>query len=406
MRYIPAFILVVSLLLASCSGSKTASTGEIIKIDLLEAFKKEKPVKLSDFIKSVEFIPLESTKESYFRYPYSYKIGQKYVMVADGERAQVVLFDRTGKFIRTIGTKGKGPGELLEPREATMAPDEDFVYVADVGKSELLKYSIDGEFIKEISIKKILSNRYINGIRFINDKQFVLVNWRPYAPTGDFASLPVFDEDLKHISDIMPRANDENLVINVYPHGLFFYNPERMTFWEPYVDTLYTIKPSGEAIPTHVIGFSSGGPDRKFATTNINPNRSAANSVRSILDDGQYLHITGEKDRKWFTALYNHKTKEIFKVANTPTCDTTGYFNFGGLENDLWGVGTVSLSTYDKDIDSYIVWGRLERIASYYDHDCIRKKEVKYPKLRDRFLELAEDPEASVQEILIVMKRK
>lgn len=221
-----------------------------------------------------------------------------------------------------------------------------------------------------------------------------------------FASLPVFDKNLNLVKNILPWANDENLCINVKPHAVFTANPERMTFWEPFSDTLYTITPAGEAIPTHVVGFSKGGPDRKFVTTNINPNLYAENSIISIMDVGHYMHIFGRKDHEWFSALYNHKTKEIFEVSRTTTCYTSSDSNPYSMKNDLYGVGRIWLRHYSAKIDRFISLVDPDGIADYYDLNCIRDKKVKFPKLRDRFLEIVEDPEAPYQKIIVLMKLK
>ncbi|MFA6126173.1 MAG: 6-bladed beta-propeller [Bacteroidales bacterium] len=399
-----ALTLLLCILLMACSGPKQQPSAAIIKIDVLKAFDNQKNVKLSEFIRDVEFIPLESTKDCWFRYSENYIVGKKYVMVGDSERAHIVLFDRKGKFVRTIGTKVKGPGELIEPRNAVMDPDEEFVMVYDSGKSKLSRFSITGKFMNEIDIKGLIPTMYITNIQFINDKEFVLVNHRPYAPMEEFASLPVFDRNLNHVRDILPRANDENLRINVQPHAVFTINPERMTFWEPHLDTLYTITPEGSAIPTHVIGFSKGGPDDEFVSTNVNPNLYSDNSIVSIMDAGQYFHIMGRKDNSWFTALYNKKTNEIFEVVQKPTCDTTKNASRIGFENDLFGSGRGWLRIYSKQIDRFITLIDLETSPSEATLECIRKKEVKFPELRNRYLELLKDPEVRYQKLIVLME--
>lgn len=398
--------LLLCFLMMACSGPKKEPTGEIVHIDVLKAFDTQKNVKLSEFIRDVEFIPIESTVDSWYRYSSNYVVGEKYVMVGDSERAHMVLFDRQGKFIRTIGTKGEGPGELIEPREATMDPREEFVFVHDVSLGKLVRFSINGQLINEIGIRELTPARYITGIQFINDNEFVLVNYRPFAPMDGYASLPVFDRNLKHVRDILPRENDGNLVINVEPHAVFTVSPERMTFWEPYLDTLYTITPDGSTIPTHVAGFSKGGPDHQFVTTNFNPNLYAENSIVSILDAGQYLHILGRKSNSWFTALYNQKTKEIFEVVQNSDCDTSRYAGQYGLENDLFGAGRIWLRNYSKKIDRFFTIIDLERFTDYYDLECIREKEVKFPEMRDRFIEWAKDPEAHYQKLIVLMRAK
>jgi hypothetical protein len=221
-----------------------------------------------------------------------------------------------------------------------------------------------------------------------------------------FASLPVFDRNLNHVKDILSRANDENLRFKVAPNAVLTVHPERMTFWEPYMDTLYTITPEGSARPTHVIGFSKGGPDHEFVTTNINPSLSAENSIVSIVEAGQYFHILGENRNGWFAALYNQKTKEIFQVVQKSNCDTSKYARRYGFENDLYGAGRGLLRNYSKKIDRFFSLIDLETFSDYYDLECIRKKEVRFPELRDRFIEWAKDPEAKYQKLIVLMRAK
>jgi hypothetical protein len=146
-----------------------------------------------------------------------------------------------------------------------------------------------------------------------------------------------------------------------------------------------------------VIGFSKGGPDHEFATTNMNPNLYAENSIVSVMDAGHYFHILGRKSNEWFTALYNQKTQEKFEVVQKSNCDTTGNAGQYGLENDLFGAGRIWLRNYSKTVDHFI---------TLIDLECIRGKEVKFPELRDRFLELAKDPEAKYQKLIVLMRAK
>jgi hypothetical protein len=398
--------LLLFLLLASCSSPKPVKPGEVIRIDVLKAFENQKNIMASEFVRDVEFIPLESTKESWFRYSETYQVGRKFVMVGDMERARMLLFDRQGKFLRAIGSKGEGPGEMIEPREAVMDPAEEFIFVHDVSKGKLLKYSVNGQFINETGVRELTPARYITGIHFINAREFVLANFRPFFPADGFASLPVFDRDLKHVKDILPRANDDKLVINVEPHAVVTEHPHRLTFWEPYSDTLYTITPEGSVVPTHVIGFSKGGPDQQFVKTNINPNLYAENSILSVIDDGGYFHIYGEKLQGRFMALYNQKTGETFEVVQKSNCDSTGNTGKYGFENDLYGAGRIWLRQYSKATGCYITLIDLDTFSNYYDLSCIAEKKVRYPELRDRFVAWAGDPEAKQSKLIVLLKAR
>jgi len=404
--YLP---LLLVFILISCSGDDKVSSDGLINIDVLEAFKEKRSMKLSNFVKDVEFIQLKSSKDAYFMNARSFTVGEKYIMIADDGEDRVILFDRQGKFLRHIGRKGKGPGEFNNPWQASMDPTEQFVIIADGIVNKIIKYSVGGEFVKEINTSDIALGRFMDEVRFINDDQFVVVNRRPIRGVDGYASLPLFDIDLNLVKKILPRANDENLCLSTNPHGVLAMGENRMTFWEPFIDTLYTIRPTGEAIPTHVIGFSKGAMTKEYATTPAygrDPELEPKNSVFSIREFGGYMHITGRSNNEWFGAMYDLKTGDMFQLESGTSCDTSGYFSTRGLENDLYGVDPVSMYEYSGKIDRVISWARPERIAEYYDLDCIRSKKVKYPKLRDRFLEIAEDPEASYQKIIVLMKLK
>lgn len=405
-NFVTLSIVFLFLFLTSCGGKKTSAPEEIIKIDVLQAFDTQKSHNASDFIDEVLIIPLESKKGSYFRGSNDYFVGEKYILVLDPAGVQTLLFDRKGNFIRPIGTQGKGPGELGEPREVTMDPNEEFVYVYDASYSKMFKYSVNGDFIKDYNTSEISPSRYATSINFINQELFVLVNRRPYGPMDGFASLSVFDKDLNLVKSILPRPNDDNLRINIEPHATFTISPSRMTFWEPYADTLYTITSEGEAIPTHLIGFSKGGPDKDFIASNINPNLYADNSIVTIIEAGSYFHFWGMRDNEWFSAVYNKKTHDIYEVIRENNCYSSKDYKPYGLNNDLYGVGHIWLREYSPKIDRFVYLLHLSRASDYYDFDCIANKKVKYPILRDQLIEYANDPESSPQKIMVLMKAR
>ncbi len=398
-----------SMLLLACCNQKETSSGDLIHIDVLQAFENQKSLKLSELVKEVEFVQFEAGPDSYFMNARSFSIGERFIMIADDGESRVLLFDRKGKFIRQIGQRGKGPGEYNNPWQATMDPNEQFILIADGIAQKLIKYNVEGEFIKEIRTDEVLVSRIIDEIRFINDQQFILLMRRPARPVDGFASLPLFDLDLNLVRGILLRANDENLCLHMHPNGVLGIDKNRMTFWEPYLDTLYTITPQGEAIPTHKIGFSKGGPSQKYATTptygrdsDLEPNHS----LFGIHEYGDYMQFVGRSNGDWFQAYYNRKTHEYFNLSHRVTCDTSGIFTSACPENDLFGVEPISMREYHSGIDRVIGWSRPEWIGNSYDLECIRNKKVKFPKLRDQYFKIAEDPEASEQLLLILMKLK
>ncbi len=69
--------------------------------------------------------------------------GSLYVL--DRDNARVLVFDRTGTFVRQIGRKGQGPGELGLPMQLTVMPDGRVV-VFDLVNNAFSVFGSDGEY--------------------------------------------------------------------------------------------------------------------------------------------------------------------------------------------------------------------------------------------------------------------
>lgn len=72
--------------------------------------------------------------------------GRLYVL--DRGNHRVVVFDRAGRHVRTMGREGGGPGELQWPWGITVSPDG-IAAVADMGKNGLVRYDARGEPLEQ-----------------------------------------------------------------------------------------------------------------------------------------------------------------------------------------------------------------------------------------------------------------
>jgi len=75
------------------------------------------------------------------------------IYVLDMGDCQIKVFNKNGDFLRAIGRKGQGPGEMQLPSAMDLAGDERLV-VYDMRKSCLCFFSFNGDFIKEYSVAK------------------------------------------------------------------------------------------------------------------------------------------------------------------------------------------------------------------------------------------------------------
>lgn len=121
-----------------------------IHLVLPDLIQNKKPVFLSQLAESVEYVPLETTTK--------FMIGDKgvhvkpcgdYLFVAEHGKP-IGVFNRSGKFLRTIGNIGKGPGEYNF--DFTFWPEEKSqqIYLWNADTGTIMVFSFEGSFIKDI----------------------------------------------------------------------------------------------------------------------------------------------------------------------------------------------------------------------------------------------------------------
>jgi hypothetical protein len=70
--------------------------------------------------------------------------------ILDRDNARIVVFDRSGKFMKTIGSKGQGPGEFTFPIGLAVFPDGS-VAVMDLGNNGITIFGSNGEYADIVS---------------------------------------------------------------------------------------------------------------------------------------------------------------------------------------------------------------------------------------------------------------
>ncbi len=133
------------------------------------------------------------------------------IFVADGHggnsNARIVKFDKTGKFIKTWGKKGSGPGEIDGPH--TLAMDSrGRLFLGDRGNNRIQIFDQDGNFIDQWAQFSRPSGVYIdkNDVIYVADSESGSVNkartdWKRGIRIGSakdgkvFALIPDPDEN-------------------------------------------------------------------------------------------------------------------------------------------------------------------------------------------------------------------
>lgn len=162
-------LLLIVICWYACSSTEEQSTLEqcnviaskvITEEDTLivcDVNKIEQHIKLplSTLVEDWKLLKLEnSSKEVMVQPAYIYP-SKNYILIHPAEyNRETMLFDKTGKYLFDIGTKGNGPGEIVRNMSyIEMDEDNDCVYIRDHKPSRILKYRLStGEYLSDIPL--------------------------------------------------------------------------------------------------------------------------------------------------------------------------------------------------------------------------------------------------------------
>lgn len=80
--------------------------------------------------------------------------------VLDRQNARVMVYGPNGRFLRQIGRKGQGPGELMIPTQMAVAPDGG-VTVHDIGAGRMSVFRGDGTFVRNLQTGRTMGGSLV-----------------------------------------------------------------------------------------------------------------------------------------------------------------------------------------------------------------------------------------------------
>lgn len=153
-----ALVFSVLLILASCGKRRATWGGTVEEIDGVAVVKNPKEPMYGEDVFSLEeelsIGEAEGPAEYMFSQIRSVAVDdEERIYVLDEKEAHVKVFDLNGKYIRTIGRKGQGPGELQLPLFVYVTGQNELV-VEDF-TSRLAFFSLEGKFKRNLLTAKM-----------------------------------------------------------------------------------------------------------------------------------------------------------------------------------------------------------------------------------------------------------
>jgi hypothetical protein len=120
--------------------------------------------------------------------------------VSDSKAGHILVFDKNGQFVRTIGKRGPGPGEMSWPLEIQILRDNE-LFINDTGQAKAHIFTLDGKFLRQMSTSQITAFRLPKADSSGNIVVGHIIPGKPFK-----AFLKKFDPQLNLIKEIASSA--------------------------------------------------------------------------------------------------------------------------------------------------------------------------------------------------------
>jgi hypothetical protein len=192
----------------------------------------------------------------------------------DTKAGHILAFDKDGNFVRTIGKRGQGPGEMTYPLDLVIVAEKELM-VNDLGQAKLHFFSLEGEYLTQMTTSKFPAFR------------------RPKSDTAGniVVSHAVMDKPVKIFlkkidSELNPLCEIASAVAITQPPVLDYFEISRTTCF------VWNVLSTNEII---------WGNFRNYEIFVCDP---GGNCIRRIIKDDEGVAITKEEEKKLIEDMY------------------------------------------------------------------------------------------------------
>jgi len=162
-----------AILLIACNTNKQGLT-DLRYIDVAGAINNSRVVNLSEIADSIEYIPLETRKESLIGIIYLDRIffERKHIYITSNNQS-IIVFNKKGEYINTIYKEGRGPQEYQRIIEIDIDHVAGNMYIQ--GNNQIFEYKCNGDFVRKINFPESSKSDNIRLLLFRNFSNYFII---------------------------------------------------------------------------------------------------------------------------------------------------------------------------------------------------------------------------------------
>ena len=307
------------LFFLSCREQPAATEADYVIVPPNSALPES--TRFSELLEEYRYIIPETTNESLFSHIYKAYVDRGELYIFDRQVDKILVFDvETGKFLRSIGSLGRGPNEYISLASFTLDRERRELLAADATGRKVVVYDADsGAFKRRFEV-----GFYPSNIEYVDENTLACFTSRLDPATGQKSDyrLHLTDRSGNPSGSWIP-SNEKNslLLINSFSRG----DGGEVIFRTHLSDSLYTVTPQGPVFSRFVDFGADALTWEKFSSF---PRSELTGFIeedpREYRGDLKYYSETG--DHIWFVfsdrgtpccTVYDKKTSETFNYPVT-----------------------------------------------------------------------------------------
>jgi hypothetical protein len=370
---------------------------------------------LSEFADDISYIKLNTPPSVFVQIINDVQISDENIFIHENQR--VMVFDRDGNYIRTIGKNGRGPNEYVYLRSFCVVKN-------DEGKEELIfytgpegnvyRYNVNGDVIE-----KLFTYRFADYMDLINDKllfsgfttntknlpenitQFASTNFK--GQIIDSILLPIYN---------VSNWDQQNLLS---PGNFRSYRFDDALLLYGYLeDTVFQVNGLGKIEPRYILEFGNYGIpiEKRYLRKPEGLINSSITFLSAPVETGNNVWLRFAFQKQGFLLRFDKTIQKAFTFLYEGEKEINA--NWGnnikefGIVNNIDGGPDFypEWSAYDDSIQICISAKQVFDLKQELTPEYFQKREVKFSEKNDSLVKLINSLEETDDYVLIFVKLK
>lgn len=374
------FIFFMTICLLSCNRK---SNDIEVTLNMEEVIHNSKEFKLSEIAEKIEYVKLETNEDALITNSSRARVlsADGYLLIGQHGRP-LLAFDDAGKYLRSIGTIGRGPGEYNSDYEFAFDNENQKIYIFDITKKAIHCFDIQGKYLKDIKIKEsIIAFDYIGNDFFCGCLPSIVKN------ESSMYNYVIFDNKgeikKKHFipgkaTSTSPGPKPGTFFARVLPPR-FVKSPSGVNIITHQNDSIFTIKMDGSLEISFSWNLGKYDPEYDFLDhESEEPDNDKFIDVFMPIESGKYWFVYFNKDGKPHRAIYNKRLNNYNEIMPLGKA----------LINDIDG-GPAFWPNYNCSEDNtFVTLFDPIRLKNSMNKGDFNNTKIKYPEKNRKLLDL------------------